>query len=462
MNRGTLFDMIGERAQEPIERPELPVAKSSQPDEESQLAFMEMAAQREPLEGKISLEGTKDFGKNILKALIKGTHKLGRMIGPTIGPETFGKSEQQIQEEYAKQWEELLPSGPGGAISRTIERTLEEGPSLAALFPGGLTGGTAARIGLSSMAEQIAEEFGAGELGQTIAGLTAFMGPDLTKKLLTTGKNADLIRAGKELGLTTKQIAPLLNSEMKQRWLSKLATRRGRTQKILGETKKALGQAFEGLKKGEETILSSQEGSTLISDLQEKLFNMPSNVREKIATDMQDLASRPINSESLINFWQDINANLGPKTKQLVNLKAPIKEALAKINPKIANQFEMANKLYGKYSDIAARLKPNVMSDILGASQVLKFIGGIAFGFYPILVEAIGEAGAKSLAREMLINPRFQQLSRKLVNSLNQNKIAAVKKITDSLIKEVRPKSAEAAKIMQSINWDEWEKSRQD
>lgn len=423
-----------------------------------QRGLFEMARDMDSPKERGYLDDATDFGKNILKAGLQGVYKFGRMLGPTSGPETWGKSEQDLQDEFAGGLDELIPSEEGGFVTKSLERGLKEAPSMLA-FPGGSAAQTAIRTGLAGFLGEGAKELGAGEGAQTIAELSAYIGPDLAKRLLASGSNKEIIEYARKLGLKDAEITPLIQSDFKQKWLSKLAARRGKTQEALSNTREALGRTYGDLRSSEaaKTALSDTQSTDLVKSLQDKLFDMPDKVRETISADMRDLVSKPITGDSLINFWQDINANLSEGTKQLSNLKDPIRNALARLNPGLANDFEWANKLYGKYQTISSRLKPNLMTDIMGASQALKTLGGVTFGYYPILVEAAGEQAARTLSREMLLNPRFQNLSGKMVSAINQNKWQAVKKIRDSMIAEVKDVSPEIAKQLQAVDLDELE-----
>ena len=96
---------------------------------------------------------------------------------------------------------------------------------------------------------------GAPELVQTAAELTAYIGPDVLKKLLSSGKHKEIIDAARTLGLTDEQITPVLQSETKLKWLSKLTPRRGSTQKALENTKDDSFRVELGQDKAE-TLLS--------------------------------------------------------------------------------------------------------------------------------------------------------------------------------------------------------------
>lgn len=464
MATGTIFDLLGsEKSVAPSQEPSSMLMQKEEPSQFSGKAgLFELAESLEPPPEKGYLDDAVNFGKNLLKAGVRGVHKFGRMMGPLPVP---GKTEQEVQEEFTEQLDDLLPTEEGGYVSRSLERGLSEAPTMLT-FPGGGTAQTAIRTGAAGFLGEGVKELGGGEIPQAIAELSAFIGPDLAKKLLASGSNKEIIEAARNLGLKDAEIAPLLQSEFKQKWLGKLASGRGKVQDTLKRTKEALGQVYNNLRAipAAKTALPQQQATELINLIQDKLFEMPSIVREKIAADFKDLVSKPITGDSLINFWQDINAtmkaaknDLGDAAKYLSNLKDPLKGGLAKLSPQLANDFEWTNKLATRFYDISSRLKPNLYTDIMQASQAIKLLGGVTFGYYPVLVEFAGEAAARKLAREMLLNPRFQNLSNKMVSAINQNKWRGAEKILDSMIKEVKDISPEIAAQLQAVDFKELE-----
>ncbi|WP_042892025.1 hypothetical protein, partial [Anaplasma marginale] len=370
-----------------------------------------------------------DYGKTFLKGTAEGLGALGRTLGPTIEP----KGTTQLLEEQTEVLDRLLPTNED-FFQRGLRRGLKMAPSAAA-FPigGGLQG--LGRSIIAGFLGEGAKDLGAPEIAQTALELTAFIGPDVTKKLLTTGKSGELIKKGRELGLSDKQIAPLIQSEFKQKWLSKLSPRRGKTQEILSESKEGLSNAYEVLKGSKEGFGRTLSDSNL-TNFQEKvgkiLRDLPPQLEEKIRPALNKFNSRNPDVTALTNLHRDINFTFGPKSKQLQQLKAPIKEALSSISPQLASDFETVNQLYGKYAQIQKRLEPNLMTDLIGATKALQVMGGIAFGYMPLLAEVAGQQVASKLSQQMLLNPRFQQIGIKIADAVQKNKFPiAIKSIRE-------------------------------
>lgn len=403
---------------------------------------------------KSFLNDVSDYAKTFIKGTIEGFEKLGTAIGPT------GKAIRQPEKELEKLTESLnqiLPTDEG-FIQRGIRRGLKEAPTFLAT-PGGSTLSNIPRSIVAGFLGEGAKELGAPEWAQSALELTSFITPDITKKLLSSGKNKELIEFAKKMGMTDEQITPLLQSDFKQKWLTKLSPKRGSTQKALTNTKNALSETYGTLQKSEAAgkEISEVNNGKLINSLLEKLNEIPREIRGVIEKDLNDLLNNKITGKSLINFWKDINSNLSWKTKQLSTLKEPIKKALNTISPELSKDFEMTNDLFSKYYNISAKLKPNLTTDIISAAEALGVIGSITLGHYPHLVHILGEKSARKLAQQMLINPHFQQLSKKMIVALNQNKFGLAQKLTDEFRKEIKKFSPEIAEKIENLSLKEFE-----
>lgn len=431
---GTIFDLI---EKEPSEGKE---------------GFFDIAKKAPQPKDNSYFSTVSDYAKTFIKGASEGALRLGRIMGP---------SDQRPNEELFKQQEEafneLLPVEEDFG-QRALRRGLREAPTAVAL-PGSTITALPKSIA-AGFAGEGAKDLGAPEWAQTALELTTFAGPDLTKKLISSGKNKDIIDFGKKMGFTDEQIAPLLNSEFKQKWLSKIVPKRGSTQQKLANTKAQLDNTYGTLAKGENAAieLSEKDNGNLINGLFEKLNEMPREVRGKIEKDLNDLLNNKITGRSLINFYADINSELGGSTKQLSLLKDPIKKALSSISPDLAGDFELVNKMYTKFHPIAARLKPNLTSDIISAAETLGVLGTITMGYYPPLISIVGEHAARKIGQHLLLNPRLQQLSKKIVRSLNENKFTMTQRLLGLYSKEVKKVSPEMSTALKDLSEEDLKK----
>lgn len=401
------------------------------------------------------LDDIADYAKTFLKGSTEGISRLGRMMGPT--GDISGYREKERQEEQSETLDELLPTDEG-FTQKSLRRGLREAPSMLA-FPGSKLA-TLPRSIAAGFAGQGAEDLGAPEWAQAAAELTAFISPDLTRKLLSSGSNKEIIDAARKLGMSDEALTPLLQSDFKQKWLSKLVPRRGKTESILRNTKKELGETYAKIQGSEEAAgkLSNEGSIKLINTIEDKLVKMPSSVRKKITTDLKDLINAPLTGENLINFYVDVNHATGQKSKQLSLLKEPIKDALKEISPSLAKDLDTVNSLYSKYFPIAKRLKPNIASDIVKAAETLGLLSSFAFGYYPGMLTIAGEKVVKKLSQKLLLSPHFQQLSGKMVVAMNENKYGLAKRISEQMINEIRKISPETADRLEQVNEEDLNK----
>jgi len=427
---GTIWDLV---EKEPLEGKE---------------AFWEEAKKAPKPKDDSYLSTIKDYGKTILKGTVEGMSKAGRMMGG-LSPDY---ATQRPLEEQTEQLNESIPVEEDFG-QRALRRGLNEAPSVMA-FPGS-TLGTLPRAITAGFVGEGAKDLGAPEWAQTALELTAYVGPDITKKLLESGSNKDIIEFAKKMGMSDKEITPLIQSEFKQKWLTRISPKRGSTQEALSATKSKLDEAYGLVRKSEQAIqsISSESEKVLKQSFKDIFLEMPAGVRDTVKKDLKDLISKPITGDSLINFYADINHYLGPNTKQLSLLKDPIKKALSSISPELGKDFDMVNKLYTKYYPIAQKLKPTLASDLISGVELLGALGSIYPVLnIPVLSTLAGHHTTRKIAQQMLINPRFQQIGNKMTEALNQNKYGMAKKLVDLYSHELKDISPELSNELKDIS----------
>jgi len=405
-------------------------------------------------EQKSFLDTADDYVKTILKGSAEGISRFGKILGPL--QDYQGKTAEQEFQEQTQVLDKYLPVEEDYAQS-SIRRGLRDTPTMIAMG-GGLQ--ALPRSIAAGFAGEGAQELGLPEWAQTAAEMTAYLSPDVTKKLLSKGANKEIVEAAKKMGLTDEQITPLIQSEFKQKWLSKLTPKIGSTEEKLANTQAGLESAYRGVQdsqiaKGE---LSQVSKENLFGEFLDKLKDMPAGARDLIKQDLEDLLSNKITGKSLINFYKDINFNLSGKTKQLATLKEPIKKALSEISPELGKDFEMVNALYSKYYPIASKLKPTLTDKIVRAGEALGVLGTLTLGTMghgtPIAA-LIGIQGAKKLSQMLLTNPRFQQISQKTIEAMNSNKYGVVKKLADSFKSQLKEDFPEVAEKLGELSENE-------
>lgn len=367
--------------------------------------------------------------------------------------EPFGYSRLPTSKEVSKQVENLTGIGEG----KTPEgRIVGRGAEF--LGEGAATGGGAKALislGLSGIAGQSVRESGGPEalatgievLGSTLP--SAFSGKLAPKSKATK----DIVEAGRKIGLSEKQITPLIQGEKKAAVLSKISRKGTKTKKLFSSIKEKLGDSYSTIKSSPEAKIKlpnadqinlRKEFGNIRNDLSKTLAPSPDKqaALDYIEKSLDTLRNVDVTPEYLVNFWQDINKSvnwnsLSGGKKSLAALKKPISDVLKKTSPQLAKDFEMTNELYTKYSQISKTLKPNVIDAFVNKGEILSGVPAavaLTQGNPWILGSLAGEVSLRILAREMLINPYFQNIGQKLVKNFNSG---SAKGITQS-VKQVK------------------------
>lgn len=423
------------------------------PEESGQLEFLELASAREE-EQPQQVSKLRSLVSAPLKGAIKGLHQFGRMFGP-LPVESL--EEQMELERFPEIVEEFLPTREG-FVESAAERAAETLPLLLGVpgAAGPLQAGI--RAGAAGILGQTAEEAGFGETGQALAEIPAFVTPAMTGKLVAKKGQKRALDFMRRFGMSDAEITPVLQREgIKTNILAKAATKQGRAQKALDKTKKSLGSIYNSLRDDPRATaaMSPVDKQQVVSVLQKELELLPQEARKLVAGDFAELITGEITGSKLINFFQDLNFNIAKGNSVLTKIKDPVKAAIAKASPELAQDFGLANELYGKFATTANKLKPTTFDKFFSAGKALGLLGGFVTGNVPLIAETVGISGAKSLAREMLINPRFQNLSGKLVTAINQNKVPLTKTLVEQLQNEIAKTDPDAAQQLRAIDIDE-------
>lgn len=319
------------------------------------------------------------------------------------------------------------------------------------------TGGGAkalASLAGAGLAGQGVRESGGPESLATAVEIGGSLAPSLvSKKLIPTGKGAkDIVEAGRKVGLSESQIAPLIQSEGKTAVISKVARKGTKTKKLFSSIKESLGDSYNTIKSSpqanvkipnQQQINLRKEFGEIRNQLSKTLSPSPDKEAaiKYIEKSLETLRDVDVTPEYLINFWQDINKSVkwnsisGGK-KALTALKDPISNTLKKVSPKLAEDFELTNKLYSKYAEISKKLKPGLVDSFVNKAEIVSGIpSGIALATgNPLPLMGLGgEVATRLLAREMLINPYFQNIGKKLVTNFNQSSTKGVTELVNQV-----------------------------
>lgn len=301
-----------------------------------------------------------------------------------------------------------------------------------------------------------AEAYGLPEWVQGLAEIPGQIGPSFSARLQPNNSQAKIVSEARKLGLSDKEITPLVQNATKANVLGLFSEKRLKTPATLKNSYDAVNRTYNSLSSRPEakSSLNDFQFQRLGNDIQEKLKDMPAGVREIITTDLQDLLNSDKSGNSIINFYRDINhyiSNPDLKASQLGLLKGPITTALSQLSPDLARDFNTTNKLYAGYKNIASKLSPTASSDMLQAGKVGLLMHGVATGNFPEIASIIGAQAATMMSSELLLNPRFQNYSQQLINALNKNQVSVQKKVLESMVQLAREESPEMAVYLQQL-----------
>lgn len=381
------------------------------------------------------------------KGVIKGVRDLGDLAqAPTnwltskIAPEFAEKKRKAFEQGDRFLEEELLPTQKGHALEDVLEFSGRLGPTVAlgeASVPmkiaQAFTGG-AAKKGL--------EELDFPEWAQDVGGgiATALPGAvkNLSSKALTVSeKNKEMYDFLKSKGLNDKQITPILQSEAKVNFLGPLASKGGRSTKLAEDIRSSLGPVYKDIKtQGATKFLPRNKVVDFENKLLDKLDELHYSYRKLIDKDVKRLRDNPITFKSLREFEREINNKIGSLEggkAEIGILKEVTDEAKQWIDSSLYKDLKMVNKAYGKGLALADKLDPKGIEGLVGLGQIGSKIYSIAS-----LAKSIG---GKSLAREILTNPRLQGIHRKLLKSINDQKYNISIRLAEQIEKEIAKES---------------------
>ena len=338
----------------------------------------------------------------------------------------------------------------------TQEKPLEKGLEKAGRLGVSAIGGPesllakGARVGAGALGSQLAEEAGAPEELQSLIELAAFMSPKFGKNLVPRKSQKEAVDFLRQQGLTDKEITPLIRKEnFLNRTLSRIASKGKKTEKLGEATKSKLGAGFDVLKEeGAEKFIKGSDAVAFDDKISDVIGKINPRFGRLIEKDVEALRNKGVSQKNIIDFWQDINAIVKKEEggKAVLGiLKKPLLEGLEKIDPEAAKKFVNLNNFYAKSQRFQKSLKPGLTEKLLTGGKYLGLIGSIAtlnFGFLP---KIIGVESARALSRELLINPRLQNLSLQITKSLAGNKLPVALRTYRMFVDELRKKDPELA-----------------
>ena len=377
------------------------------------------------------------------KGLIKGATDLASLKDPfaqLLGAAGVSKVQEKALEEGLPTRDEPLE----GFLERAGKLTP------AVVGGGGSVAGRAARTALGAGLGELTKQYGGGPIAQGIAETAGFVAPGFGKKLIPSKGQKEAVDFLRNEGFAENEIVPLIKSEnFINRFFSKVIPK-GKKETQLGQTiKEKLGSGFDILKKeGEGKSLTGSAAVQFDDTLSDVLSKINPRFARLIEKDVEALRDRGISQKNLIDFYQDINAVVKNQSggKAVLNiLKKPILEGLKKIDPEAAKKFNQLNALYARGATFMKNLKPGVIDKLFSGARGLATLGSLVIGNLSFLGKALGTHAAQSVIRELLLNPRLQNLHLQMMKAVSQNKLPVALRIMHHFAQELRKTNAKAA-----------------
>lgn len=247
----------------------------------------------------------------------------------------------------------------------------------------------------------------------------------------------------KKHGFTEKEMTPLLTPEKKFDFFKGLASKDKKTRNVF----ESIGSKFSGIyepliqKGAKGPVLGEPQRATLERTLTGKLERLPRAFRSEASKDLQEFFNSRQNFADFIQLDQNLNASIGGKTggkAAIGTLKGPIQEYMKVVNPKLAKEYGQTKELYSTFKRRARDLAPKAVEDLINAGEIYAVAGALSSGKMGWLARLLGLTGARKLAREAIINPKFQNIMSKLGQNVTKGNKKNIVKLMKALSKGIR------------------------
>lgn len=383
--------------------------------------------------------------RSLLSALPKGLIKGAATFSPlpNFGPVSL-KGGQKLTEQF-------LPTRKGG-VEDILEFTGEHAPA-AALGEGGLV-----KKGLQALsgglAKTGAKELNLPEWAQDIVGAAGMAVPGAleaagTKSLRPSVKQQPIVDFLKSKGFSDKEITPIIQDPKMLSFLSKGALKYEKRNSWLKGIKDKIGNIYQDVreqgKKGgylEGKVLENFEDQFF-----KKLDKIPKRQKKLIKSEVEDLFNNPIDFTELHDFTSAINDIVKDTTggKAVIGImKEPIREAQKKLNPSLFNDLRSADNAYSRMSNFSEKMTKKNWEGLINLGQT----GGLLLGALTLNPAMLKIAGGTALGRfgvkQILTNPRLQNIHLKMWDAVLKNKMPQALKLLELFNKETE-KNQEAS-----------------
>lgn len=374
--------------------------------------------------------------RSILSAPIKGAIKGARSQSKISPFHQVGAIKDPQAEELM---EKFLPTQEG-FVEGALEKGAEIGTSFLTGGPGGLL-----RKGITSLlggvASETTKQLGGGEIAQDIAALSTMSLPDLAKNIPAKKAQERVISFLRKKGFTENEITPLIQSPEKLSKMASFASKGEKTNQLMRDIYGKMGTVYEGIRNEGTNLpgLGREAADEFTTKFNSQLNKIPKFYKRQIKEEIEDLMNSEMKFSDFIDFDQAVNARIkgvsGGKAI-LGTLKKATAEAKQAISPELANDLSLANELYGKGVDVSKHLRTKEIEELFDLGEKVALISSIADQNVGLLTKVLGIGGARKIATELLTNPRLQNINKRMLKSIKDNRLPETMKLFEVFRKE--------------------------
>lgn len=415
-------------------------------------------------QGREVSDDEKKFTENVINFLPDLWKKFGEKF-PKLAP-THEEASEVFNKQYLKETGKELPKEGRGAIEKfgigagRAAPLLVSGGSGAVNLAAAITSGATEAMDLSEKNKLI------GNL--TIPTLLAVVESIAKRRYIPPkGEATELYKKGKELGMTEKQLAPILATEGQVQRHGTLASGISKTRKSFEQTGEVLGNVLEDMQNRPKNLkpLPSKVHDVLVSDLEDMRLNIRNRTaalssEEKSAIQflddaIHDISTNEVTNKKLIGTWRSINKS-GANKRDIQAMKEPILKAIKDSDPALAQDLIGTNKLYSKYLSNLKEINPAQFNAYFEAGELQQLLGAVFTG-KPLTLgkQALNMATAGTLRRissAILTDPNAQSLVRNFGKAVRDGRKTSSKALGNQLKEYVRKNLPEEYK---EVNWEE-------
>jgi hypothetical protein len=372
-----------------------------------------------------------------LKGAIKGAAKFSPI--PSFGPVPFELGE--------KVTEQVLPT-QNKDLEDILEFSGENIPAVA-LGEGGL-----AKKGLQAISGAIgkkgAKELELPEWAQEISGTAGMIGPSLgkslaNKKITPSSKQQSVVDFLRAKGFGEDEITPLIQSKKKLALLSKAALKYEERSPFLRGIQDKLGDIYTDVReRGTDKYLRGEDFNKFNDKFTKILDKLNPEHRRIIEKNIEDLQNKPLDFKSLHDFNVTINDKIKAATggkASIGALKEATHEAQKAIDPSLFKELRQTDEAYSRLKNFTKKMTNTQLSNLINLGEAGHAIYGLLTLNPGAMKVALGTAAVRGAARQVLTNPRLQNIHTKMWEALLDNKIPQLIKLSKLLEKELTKSS---------------------